>query len=68
MAERAAGFVVFAGEPEDVVLVEDAPDGAKALWKPKSRPPTSPGDPRRDPSVNPCVGSLFLQEKFLEKV
>ena len=31
VAEGAAGFVVFAGEPEDVVLVEDAPDGGEGV-------------------------------------
>src|SRR5262249_58525004 len=31
VAERAAGFVEFAGEPEDVVLVEDAPDGGEGV-------------------------------------
>jgi hypothetical protein len=29
VTERAVGFVVFAGEPGDVVLVEDAPDGGE---------------------------------------
>jgi hypothetical protein len=29
VAEGAVGFVVFAGEPEDVVVVEDAPDGGE---------------------------------------
>ena len=31
VAERAAGFVVFAGEPEDVVVVENSPDGGERV-------------------------------------
>ncbi len=31
VTEGAVGFVVFAGEPEDVVVVEDAPDGGEGV-------------------------------------
>ena len=31
VTEGAVGFVVFAGEPEDVVVVEDAPDAGEGV-------------------------------------
>ena len=31
VAERALVFVVLAGDPEDVVAVEDAPDGGEGV-------------------------------------